>query len=74
MIKSEMRQKLYDNLVVLQAAEILEYHDKNFLESPARTSRKKQEILNQCIDIVNRFSLDTEPDSADTPQPPKEAG
>lgn len=60
---NDMRQKLIEIVTVLQAVEVLEYHNKNLLINQKSISEQKQGMLSQALEILDRFELDPKHDA-----------
>ena len=57
---NDMRQKLAEIIIKLQAIEVLEYHDKNLLANSKFVSQQKQEMLSRALEILGNYKLDEE--------------
>lgn len=58
MKQSAMRQKLIEIVTMLQAVEVLEYHNKNLLANMKSVSQQKQEMLSNALEILEKYELD----------------
>lgn len=46
------KQRVIDNLKILSSIELLEYHNKNLLNSPKFVNEQKRELLSETIEII----------------------